>query len=309
MVVTELAKSEDLAVFAAVVKYKSLSRAADALRLPQSVVTRRVQSLEDSLGVQLFDRNTKPLRPSQLGLRVYGQCRSMLQQFEVLKELVATSGNPSGTMRIGVPQFISESILIELIQCLRTKFPELRIEVTSNLSPTLLLGVEEGDLDAALVLGPFFPAVSSRVVGKALGSFDMEVVAAKGDLGQRPHTLREICDRGWILNPGICGFRQSLEKLLVAKGLPLKVNLDVFGTEVHLGLVANGMGLGLIPARLFTKSLHYAHVQPLKLTDFKMRHKLWLVRPSMQGCLTGAVMELGMLVQQRFRATQAFVDK
>jgi DNA-binding transcriptional LysR family regulator len=299
-------KSEDVAAFTAVVRYKSLSRAAEALRLSQSVVTRRVQSFEDSLGVQLLDRNTKPLRPSQLGLRVYEQSRSVLHQLEVLKEMVATAAKPSGTMRIGTPQFISESILIELVQRLKTKYPELCIEVTSDLSPTLLEGVEEGDLDAALVLGPYLPTVSSRVVGKELASFEMEVVAAKGSLSQRPHTLRDVCDRGWILNPGACGFRSALGKLLVAKGLPLKVNLDVFGTEIQLGLVANGMGVGLVPGRLFTKSLRHASVQRLKLTDFSMRHKLWLARPAIQGSLTSAVMEFGNLVRRCFERSYQF---
>ncbi|MHA5865104.1 LysR family transcriptional regulator, partial [Pseudomonas aeruginosa] len=57
-------KIDDIDAFVAVIRNASLSQAAESLGLTQSAITRRVQSLEESLGVALLDRNTKPLKPT-----------------------------------------------------------------------------------------------------------------------------------------------------------------------------------------------------------------------------------------------------
>ena len=59
-------KTDDLKAFDAVVRIGSISEAARALGLTQPSITRRIQNLEEALGVQLLDRNTKPPRPCLL---------------------------------------------------------------------------------------------------------------------------------------------------------------------------------------------------------------------------------------------------
>ena len=66
-------KIDDLNAFVAVIRCQTISQAADALQLTQPAITRRVQNFEEALGVELLDRNTKPLKPTSMGLRVYGQ--------------------------------------------------------------------------------------------------------------------------------------------------------------------------------------------------------------------------------------------
>ena len=83
-------KIDDIDAFVAVIRNASLSQAAESLGLTQSAITRRVQSLEESLGVALLDRNTKPLKPTASGLQVYEQCRRVLREVDGLRELVGT---------------------------------------------------------------------------------------------------------------------------------------------------------------------------------------------------------------------------
>ena len=99
-------KIDDIDAFVAVIRNASLSQAAESLGLTQSAITRRVQSLEESLGVALLDRNTKPLKPTASGLQVYEQCRRVLREVDGLRELVAGDATPSGVLRLGVPQSI-----------------------------------------------------------------------------------------------------------------------------------------------------------------------------------------------------------
>ncbi|MCS9980992.1 LysR family transcriptional regulator, partial [Pseudomonas aeruginosa] len=135
-------KIDDIDAFVAVIRNASLSQAAESLGLTQSAITRRVQSLEESLGVALLDRNTKPLKPTASGLRVYEQCRRVLREVDGLRELVAGDATPSGVLRLGVPQSIGEVVLLDALRRLADEYPELRAQVGTGWGSHLLARLE-----------------------------------------------------------------------------------------------------------------------------------------------------------------------
>jgi DNA-binding transcriptional LysR family regulator len=59
--------THDLQAFVAVIESGSMVRAAERLHLTQPGLTRRVQSLETTLGAELLDRQSKPLKPTATG--------------------------------------------------------------------------------------------------------------------------------------------------------------------------------------------------------------------------------------------------
>jgi DNA-binding transcriptional LysR family regulator len=65
--------TNDLVAFVAVVETGSIVAASARLNLTQPGVTRRVQNLEDMLGVELLDRQSKPLKPTAAGREAYEQ--------------------------------------------------------------------------------------------------------------------------------------------------------------------------------------------------------------------------------------------
>jgi DNA-binding transcriptional LysR family regulator len=293
-------KTEEMRAFVAVVRHQSVSRAAEALHLTQSAVTRRVQSFEASLGVELLNRNDKPLRPSQLGLLVYEQCCTVLKHVTQLRGMVVSGGMPQGIFRLGAPQFIGETALTEGLRQLNTLFPVLRVEVTTALSPTLLESVEGGELDAAAIVLPMNSVLPATVGGSRLADFDMMVVGSKGEFNRGSYALKDIYEQGWVLNPRDCGFRSGLEQALTAKGLPLKLNMDVHGSEVQLGLIAGGVGLGLVPRRQITASRYVHQLQQIDLTDFRLRNSIWIVHAKVQGCLGTATAAFADVIKRLF---------
>ncbi|WCT74168.1 LysR family transcriptional regulator [Sphingomonas naphthae] len=291
-------KMDDIIAFDAVVEHKSISRAAEALRLTQSAVTRRIQNLEDSLGVELLSRQTRPSRPTPIGLRVHEQARSALRQLEQIGQIVQEAAPPAGGMRIGIPQFLSEAIAIGAIAELGAQFPALDIRVTTATTPALLHGLQAGELDAAALVLPRLGQLPAPLTGHPLGPLPMAVVARSGDLPAASYRLSQVHDRGWVLNPGECGFRNGLRDALDAQGLPMRLNLDVAGVEVQLGLVAAGLGLGLVPAHMLPASAHRGGIAPVPIKDFELRNDLWLARPPMLGRLTQAAMALSGIIRK-----------
>ena len=78
----------DLEAFVAVVDHGSVVAASAVLHLTQSAVTRRIQNLEDSLGVPLLDRQNRPLRPTRAGRETYEFAKPVLSSVSDLKSAI-----------------------------------------------------------------------------------------------------------------------------------------------------------------------------------------------------------------------------
>ena len=275
---------DKLRIFHAAAEAGSFTKAGVLLGLTQSAITRRVQSLEEALGVELLDRNTKPLKPTAAGLRVYEQCRRVLREVDGLRELVASDTAPSGVLRLGVPQSIGEVVLLEALRRLAGEYPELRAQVSSGWGSHLLARLENAELDAAVVLFPPSKVFPDDLGATPLGRVELCVVAAR-DSDVQARRLLDCYQHGWVLNPDGCGFRAGLQRALADQGLGLQLNLETFGSELQLGLVAEGRGLGLVPAPALARSRYREQLRVLQLEDFQPLIQLWLVRPRLLGNL------------------------
>ncbi|RMO07280.1 Regulatory protein LysR [Pseudomonas cichorii] len=298
-------KIDDIDAFVAVIRCQSISHAADSLDLTQPAITRRVQNFEQALGVELFDRNTKPLKPTPIGMQVYQKCLAILREMDSLRELVASDSPPSGLLRLGVPQTIGDVVLLDALKQLRGEFPELRAQVVTGWGSNLIGKIENGELDAAAALFPAGKIFPDNIIGQSIGKVELVVVCAKSTLAKKPGKLADCYEQGWVLNPDGCGFRAGLQRTLSDQGLNLKVNLETFGTELQLGLVADGMGLGLVPRPLLERSAHREQLVVLPLKDFKPVMDLWLVYPRFLGNLQGPVESFGGLVARSLKQEQA----
>jgi DNA-binding transcriptional LysR family regulator len=296
-------KIDDLDAFVAVVRCQSISLAADSLQLTQPAITRRIQNFEESLGVALLDRNTKPLKPTSLGLRVYEQCRAVLGELAALRDLVANDAAPTGMLRLGVPQTIGDVVLLDVLSQFKITYPDLQAQVSTGWGSSLVAKLENGELDAAAALFPAGKVFPESIVGQSLGQMNLVVVAAKGEVPRRSCKLADCYQRGWVLNPDGCGFRAGLHRALSAQGLALRINLETFGTELQLGLVANGLGLGLVPAPLLENSSYRDRLDVLSLQDFKPLIDLWVVHPRFLGNLQAPVKFFGEAVARRLQSS------
>src|SRR5688500_18757765 len=94
----------DIAVFVKVAQLKSFSRAAQAISMPVSTVSRAVSNLEEQLGVTLLQRTTRKLNPTIQGRDYYNQCNGPLSDlYDAECVLTQTQKKPEGALRITVP--------------------------------------------------------------------------------------------------------------------------------------------------------------------------------------------------------------
>jgi DNA-binding transcriptional LysR family regulator len=278
---------EDVRAFVAVVDTGSVGRAALKLNLTQPAVTRRVQRLEESLGVTLLDRESKPARPTRAGEAAYARCMAVLRAADTLTR-ETRSDVPNGSLRIGVSHGIAESVFTPALDAVRTRFPDIALHLLSGGSEDFRKRVADRALDAAIVMSktdrPLDDPAAERL------GIERVVIVAGRDLTVPAH--RKLADLGgipWVINPDGCGFRGQLDRALATSGHALDVAAEAWGIGLQIALVARGAGLGLVPERLINDSPQRDALRILTLKDFEPALTVWLIRAPDLGAYAKAV--------------------
>ena len=106
----------DIAIFVKVAQFESFSRAAHALGMPVSTVSRRVTALEEQLGVTLLQRTTRKLNLTAQGRAYFNQCSEPLSHLhDAERVLVDAQRKPEGLLRISAPLVLSQEPFYDFI--------------------------------------------------------------------------------------------------------------------------------------------------------------------------------------------------
>ncbi|WP_158938582.1 LysR family transcriptional regulator [Burkholderia sp. S171] len=282
--------TRDLQAFVAVVDSGSMVRAAEKLHLTQPGLTRRVQNLETMLGVELLDRQSKPLKPTAAGKEVYALARTVLRAVDDLLVVASPESEPSGELRIGMPPFLAEVALEKPVDLLRSAFPRLTLRVTAGWSPALLQSVERGWIDASIVMMPAGFTPPETLQATRLAFLPIVIVAARAlGLPDTPVTLADLARYEWVLNQDGCGMRSVLRRAIEAAGVPFNVAVEAFGSELQLSLVARGLGIGLVTPDILERTVHRPALQVIEATDFRTGVDVWFIHGSVPGRLMRAI--------------------
>lgn len=291
--------TRDIKAFVAVVDTGSIVQAAAQLHLTQPGVTRRVQSLEALLGVDLLDRQSKPLRPTAAGREIYQKGRQLLHAEADLLALSRNDGEPTGELRLGMPPFLAERALTAPVDALRSRFPGLSLRILAGWSPSLIDQVEQGALDVSAVV---LPEHTLPPAGMAAHAFDRQPirVVASPALGLRSRvTLEQLSAFPWVLSQNGCGMRSTLRRSLEERGLPCDIGVEAFGADLQLSLVARGAGIGLVTPDLLAASPYRKQLKIMTVSDFHMDVVAWLVHKALPPRLETPV---AVLLEQLRRA-------
>lgn len=269
--------TRDIEAFLAVVDAGSIMAAAARLHLTQPAVTRRIQGLEETLGAQLLDRQSKPLRPTTAGRDAYELGRRVLGSVQDLRSGLAANGSVSGELRLGVTPSQSDDALSEPLDRLRKAHPQLSLQVTTAWSHELLAQVESNRIDAALAYLPSDNGIPPALDGVEITRYAAIIVAPQGLVQRKRPALADLADQSWVLSQDGCGFRRVIRQALARAGLPFVVAVETFNTELRMSLVARGLGVGVTTEASLQRSKYRNAVEVLDVRDFKAEIRVWLV--------------------------------
>lgn len=192
----------ELAVFAAVARHQSFSKAALELGVSASALSHSLKGLETRLGVRLLNRSTRAVVPTDAGQRLLTQLLPTLSHLEsALGELARHSDEPVGRLKISAPRGAIDELLAPVLIDYMVRYPRMQVEVVEQeLMPRL---IEDG-YDAALFYGDLLP---KEMIGVPLGPPQRYLVVAspaylaEHGTPQHPRELTRHACIGYRLTP------------------------------------------------------------------------------------------------------------
>jgi DNA-binding transcriptional LysR family regulator len=159
----------DTLIFVKVVEQGSFIAAANALGLPKTTVSRKVQDLEARLGARLLHRTTRRLGLTEAGAVYHEHCQRIARELEEAESAVGQlQAGPRGWLRFSVPYSAGISWVAPILGEFHKQHPEVRLEMimTSDKVDPIAEGV-----DVALHMGALHPVEKLLTLGLAFGPF------------------------------------------------------------------------------------------------------------------------------------------
>jgi DNA-binding transcriptional LysR family regulator len=266
----------DIGAFTAVAEMKSIAKASARLHLSQSAITRRVQNLEDQLGVRLFDRDSRPMILTPEGQEAYKHAKNVLASTSELQAAITPSDKIEGAFRLGCSTSLGDTLLNFPLDTLRSQFPKLRLSVVCDESPGLVSRLRKRELDVVIILLPYGNSLPSGITGEMLCTDSIAVVVPKGFRFRRGAGLAELAEHPWIVNPLGCSSRQAIQNAFDKAGLQLDIVLETSGTGLQMTLIEGGRGLGVFLPFVVKASRFRGSIHLIRPSDFQARISMWI---------------------------------
>lgn len=198
----------------ALAKYGSYSKAARAVGITQPAMSLRIKKLEEGVGLMLFDRTQKPVRPTVEGALFLEKAQLLLTQAEQLKDFaVGLKEEISGEINIGIIPTLAPYLLPLFISDLNRQFGELKVHIKEMLTHEILEGLRTGEVHAGIISTPI--QTRTKLVSKVLfyERFLLFVSERHPLFAQQKVAVEDIALNDlWLLKEGNC-FRDQVDNI------------------------------------------------------------------------------------------------
>ncbi|GDY40257.1 hypothetical protein SANT12839_011390 [Streptomyces antimycoticus] len=143
---------KQLKALVTVAEVGSVTRAAELLHLVQPAVTRQIRTLEEELGVPLFERTRQGMRPTEAGAIMADRARRALNELERARaEVQPTPGVVTGIVTVGLLESTTDLLAEPLVSALARDHPGIELRLMTAYSGHLQQWLDDGDLDLTLL--------------------------------------------------------------------------------------------------------------------------------------------------------------
>lgn len=240
-----------LRYFVAVATTRNFTRAAEQMHIAQPPLSRQVQQLEDELGVQLIQRNTRPVRLTEAGRLFYEQSLQVLQKVEQMKTGVRQG--EGGQRKSITMAYVASTLyggLPMLVRMFRQRYPDTDVHLVDLGSVQQMTELKSGRIDVG------FGRVRTRdaTVARTVLREERLVLALPPSSPLAANTgrisLKEIAQERLIVFPKEPrpSYADHVLSLLNDQNIRLAEVHEVRELQAALGLVACEMGVCIIPA-------------------------------------------------------------
>lgn len=232
----------DLDVFLTLCDTRSFSLAAQKLALTQSAITKKIQRLENNLGVDLFDRSKRPIDLTKEGAVLMHQAKLAREALERTAGEIREGAFLRPEFRVGTIESLAKCFLPSFIANVRQEAS--RVLAVTGTSQTLISTLQHREIDFAFV-SDLFSEMQGLTRLKVFEERSVLLMPAKFAAGHsKKWTWDEIqlCGLPYLqyFRDGGAGRLNDTYLSLLHLDIPARIEVD--STSTMLSLVANGIG-------------------------------------------------------------------
>jgi len=238
-----------LRYFLAVAEARHFGRAAEHLGIKQPPLSQQIRLLERELGLRLFHRSTRRVDLTEAGNIVYeAATRADAQIAEAITHARRVEAGEAGLLRVGFVSTTASGLLSRVLRAFRERYPQARLELFHLTSAQQAAAFESRSIDVGFLRAP--PA----------GDIEIEVIEREPlwvalpeqhRLARRKSLAVSLLEREPFVmwdRQQTAGIAQTILGLCARHGFQPAIALEVTNPPAMLSLIADGIGIGIVPA-------------------------------------------------------------
>lgn len=264
----------------AVHECQNFTRAAERLHIAQPSLSQQIAKLEQGLGFRLFVRNSGPVLATHMGEYFVERARRILNLHDdLVLDLEERTHGMGDSLLIGTTAITGAHVLPDLLRAFQDRYPSVKPRLVEESTAMLAEWVAAGKLDLAIlalpvdlegiqvrtllteplwlavpaVVQPWMSPEVRRLVQAALQPQTRNPLMEAGTTcgAESPVdtavSLSAIADAPFVLLKEGFGFRKTVLQLCAEEGFQPQVSFETSSIDTAQALVANGMGVTLVP--------------------------------------------------------------
>lgn len=268
-----------LQYFVETVRLNSFSRAAQALHVTQSAVSKKVRYLEEVVDAQLLMREGRHLQLTDTGRIVFDQAQEILANMARLHaQIHNTKTLQHGSLTVGIPPMIN-MLFTPVLKAFRESYPEIALSLQEGTGPMIEAQVASGALEIGMTILPVDVELNLQTIPVA--RYPIYAVAKAGTFQAHRTTLefKDLKDLPLVLLNKEFGLTRTLNRQFLEAGFAPNIAAQSSQWDWLVAMASAGMGVALLPEP-FIHRIADNHLQAVRLTTPDIS---WEVAYVMQG--------------------------
>lgn len=256
---------QDIRTFLKVNETGSFSRAAEALFITQPAVSKRIASLEQSLGISLFDRIGKTVQLTDAGLALLPNYQKILDEIDESHRIISNlRETTSGQLKLATSHHIGLHRLPPVLKKFSRSFPEVVLDLQFMDSEQATQLVLQGEIELGIITLP--TQQNERLSLKKVWHDPMHIVVASDHSlsSNTSITRKQLLSEPSIL-PSSGTYTRSLINTALGPTDKINILMETNYLETIKAMVKIGLGWGVLPDSMLDNSLLTLSVKKIKM--------------------------------------------
>lgn len=273
-----------LKVFRTVAEKLNFTGAAETLFLTQPAVTLQIKTLEEDLGVKLFDRSGGKVKLTEAGAVLLEYARKIADLYQEAEIAIGNLlGEERGRLAIGASTTIAQYILPRLVGEFLSRHPKVELSMISANTENIVRSLDKKEIALGLVEGPV-----GRTDLKTERFIEDEIVVVAGADHEWAFTksakikLNELIKMPLIMREHGSGTRRVVEDALKKGRLKLSelnMVMELDSTEAIKSAVEANLGIGFVSRWGLRHEIELGTLKIIKIEGLEIKRQLQFIYP------------------------------